>query len=153
MNKQIWLYLPNIQSGAMGNKIRIVLIEDDADDVELLQEALESRNVPFSMTLLKDGSAAISHFQQTEEFPDIVIMDFNLPRVHGREVIKKIRSNPRFSKTPILILSTSSSKEDIAYAYQVGADKYLVKPATVEAIRDTVNTILELARNTAFSVM
>lgn len=137
----------------MGDNLRIVLIEDDADDVELLQEALDARSVPYAMTLLKDGSAAISHFQHTEEFPDIVIMDFNLPRVHGREVIKKIRSNPRFSKTPILILSTSSSKEDIAYAYQVGADKYLVKPATVEAIRETVNTIIELAKNRSLSFM
>ncbi len=130
----------------MSKNLEIVLIEDDADDVELLQEALHSYKVGFSLTVIKDGSAALSFCESGAFLPDIIVMDFNLPRVHGREVIRSIRCNEKFAKVPILILSTSSSKEDIEYAYKVGADKYLVKPTTIEAIRDTIKTILQLAR-------
>jgi DNA-binding response OmpR family regulator len=136
----------------MSKKIRIVLIEDDTDDVELLQEALEKNSVSFEMTVLKDGSMAASYLEKVSALPHIIIMDFNLPRVHGREVISLIRANEKFANVPILILSTSSSREDIAFAYSAGADKYLVKPSTIEAIKETVCTILELANNkTTFS--
>lgn len=131
----------------MAGNLKIVLIEDDADDIELLQEALDGNNVSYSITILKDGSAAVSYFQQAREMPDIIVMDFNLPRVHGREVIRQIRLNTKFAKTPILILSTSSSREDIGYAYKVGANKYLVKPATLEAIQETVDTIVQMANH------
>jgi len=129
----------------MSNKIEIVLIEDDTDDVELLQEALDSRGVSYHITLLKDGSAAKTFLRKPHLVPDIVIMDFNLPRVHGREVIGCIRSNAQFSNVPILVLSTSSSKEDIAYAYEAGADQYLIKPSTIESINDTVRIIVQMA--------
>jgi DNA-binding response OmpR family regulator len=129
----------------MSKKLRIVLIEDDTDDVELLQDALDNHNVAYAMTVLKDGSAAAGFCETAEFLPDIIIMDFNLPKIHGREVVNIIRRKPRFANVPILILSTSSSKEDIAYAYRAGADKYLIKPATIESIQDTVKTIVELA--------
>lgn len=132
----------------MSNKIRILLIEDDVDDVELLQEALTSRNIPFLMNVIKDGSAAINFCDQGSDFfPDIIVMDFNLPRVHGRDVISKIRCNNRFANVPILVLSTSSAIEDKTYANKVGADRYLVKPATIEAIQETVDTIVGMVRN------
>ena len=129
----------------MSRNLRIILIEDDLDDVEILQDALVNNHVKFSMTVLKDGSAAIQFCTLAEFTPDIIIMDFNLPRVHGREVVKTIRSTPRFDATPILILSTSSSREDIAFAYNAGADKYLVKPTTLESINETVRVIVEMA--------
>jgi len=129
----------------MNRTLRIVLIEDDTDDVELLQDALDIRNIAYEMLLLKDGSAAASYCENTVSLPDIIIMDFNLPRVHGREVVNFIRCRKKFSNVPILILSTSSSKEDIAFAYKAGADKYLIKPSTIEAIQQTIDTILDLA--------
>ncbi len=136
----------------MSKEIKIVLIEDDVDDVELLQEALTSRNIPFVMNVIKDGSAAMNYCEETSDFlPDIIVMDFNLPRVHGREVIAKIRCNDKFSNVPILVLSTSSAKEDLAYANEIGADKYLVKPATIEAIQETVDTIVTMAKRRTFS--
>ena len=138
----------------MSRKIRILLIEDDIDDVDLLQEALESRNVPFVMNVIKDGSAAVNFCEESSEFLlDIIVMDFNLPRVHGREVITKIRCNGRFANVPILVLSTSSAIEDIAYANKVGADKYLVKPATIEAIQETVDTIVDMVKNRSLSAL
>jgi DNA-binding response OmpR family regulator len=138
----------------MNKKIRIVLIEDDMDDVELLHEALESRNVPFLMKVIKDGSAAITFCEEhTDFFPDIIVMDFNLPRVHGKDVIAKIRCNEKFAHVPILVLSTSSAIEDMAYANKAGADKYLVKPATIEAIQETVETIVSMVHSKSISAM
>lgn len=130
----------------MNRNLRIILIEDDIDDVEILQDALDHHHVKFTMTVLKDGSAAIQFCKRAEYTPDIIIMDFNLPRVHGREVVSMIRSTPQFNSTPILILSTSSSKEDISFAYGAGADRYLVKPTTLESINATVKVIIEMAK-------
>lgn len=126
-------------------KIQILLIEDDADDVELLQEALAENGVEYDMTVLKEGNEALSYLREDKQLPDIVIMDFNLPKVHGREVIREIRANPKFANIPVLILSTSSSSTDINYAFEAGATSYLVKPATIEAINQTVSTIVELS--------
>ncbi|HEX6914351.1 MAG TPA: response regulator [Chitinophagaceae bacterium] len=131
--------------------VNIVLIEDDVDDVDILQEALKDRKIPFEMRVIRDGSAAVEYIRSTTEQPEIIVMDFNLPRVHGREVVHKIRSTERFRKIPILILSTSSLEADIDYAYQAGASKYLVKPATLEAITETVETILRLTGRTIVS--
>jgi DNA-binding response OmpR family regulator len=128
----------------MSKEIRILLIEDDAEDVELLQDALDNNEVAYTMDILKDGSAAYEFCDKITFLPDIIIMDFNLPKIHGREVIKLIRCKSRFKNIPILILSTSSSKEDMEFAYKAGADKYLTKPATIESIKETVQTILQL---------
>jgi DNA-binding response OmpR family regulator len=129
----------------MSRKIQILLIEDDADDVELLQEALTDNGVDFQMTVIKDGNAAVNHFKEGGPLPDIVVMDFNLPKVHGRDVVREIRSNDRYKRVPVLILSTSSSATDINFAYEAGANNYLVKPATLEAINSTVTVIVDLA--------
>lgn len=133
--------------GVLMKKFSLVLIEDDADDVDILTDALDMNDIQYEITWLKDGSAAVSFFENSEMLPDIIVMDFNLPRVHGRELVNFIRSRKRLDPVPILILSTSSNSEDIAYAYRSGADKYLVKPATVEGIKETVSVILEMASN------
>lgn len=125
--------------------MKIFLIEDDPDDVELLQEALKSNGVNYTMDIARDGSAAIGYLHDGSVLPDLIILDFNLPKIHGREVIVEIKSNPEFVNIPLLILTTSSSKEDVDYAYKYGADKYLIKPATMEEIKNTVDIILQLA--------
>ena len=125
--------------------MKILLIEDDADDIELLQESLHSDGVTFTMDIVIDGSAAVDYVRSCTDCPDIIILDFNLPKVHGREVIKEIKSVAIFKNIPLLILTTSSAKEDIEYAYSHGADKYLVKPATVEQMRETVAVIVALS--------
>lgn len=135
----------------MSRTIRIVLIEDDADDVELLQDALDAHKIQYELTLIKDGSAAAQYCEKAVTLPDIIVMDFNLPKLHGREVVQLIRSRKKFSNVPILILSTSSSQEDIKYAYRAGADRYLIKPSTIEAIRETIQTIAELANTKVIS--
>jgi len=124
--------------------MRILLIEDDADDIELLQEALKNHAIAFDMEVIKDGKKALDHFRSSSVAPEIIILDLNLPKVHGRELIVEIKTGQTFKHIPLLILTTSSAKEDVEYAYKNGADKYLIKPSTIEKIRETVSIIVQL---------
>jgi DNA-binding response OmpR family regulator len=124
--------------------IKILLIEDDPDDVELLEESLKARQIEFKLEVLPDGSAAVSHIRTCGNCPHIIVLDFNLPKVHGREVLLEIKSASLFKNIPLLILTTSSLKEDQDYSYKNGADKYMVKPSTLEQINETVQAIVDL---------
>jgi DNA-binding response OmpR family regulator len=126
--------------------MKILLIEDDLDDIELLQDALTARNVLYKIQTIKDGEDAIEYIRASQDLPDIIILDFNLPKVHGREVILEVKSDRSFREVPLLILTTSSAQEDIAYAYAHGADQYIVKPTSVEKMNEMVDSIVELSR-------
>jgi DNA-binding response OmpR family regulator len=125
--------------------LKIFLIEDDTDDIELLQDALNRHSITYDMHSVKDGGEALEYIRIVSEAPDIIILDMNLPKVHGRDIIPVIKSSDHFKHVPLLILTTSSSTDDIDYAYKNGANKYLQKPATVEGIRETIEIIVELA--------
>jgi CheY-like chemotaxis protein len=126
-------------------ELRILLIEDDNDDIELIQDALNDNHVHNSMHVIKDGGNVSGYLQNAQDVPDIIVMDFNLPKVHGRDILKNIRRTELFKNIPIVILTTSSSQTDIDYSYKEGASKYLIKPNTTEGFRAVVKTIQELA--------
>jgi CheY-like chemotaxis protein len=126
-------------------ELRILLIEDDNDDIELIQDALNDNQVHNSMHVIKDGGNVSGYLQNAQDVPDIIVMDFNLPKVHGRDILKNIRRTELFKNIPIVILTTSSSQTDIDYSYKEGASKYLIKPNTTEGFRAVVKTIQELA--------
>ena len=126
--------------------MKIFLIEDDLDDVELLEDALQTHNVDYELDIAKDGSAAIAYIRNCEKVPDIIVLDFNLPKIHGKEVLIEIKSAASFKNIPLLILTTSSAKEDIEYSYKHGANKYLIKPTSIQQIRDTIDVIRELTK-------
>ncbi|MBC7851755.1 MAG: response regulator [Chitinophagaceae bacterium] len=130
----------------MSGNLKILLIEDDLDDVELLEEALKTHSVSYSIEVITDGSDALNHIKSSDARPDIVILDLNLPKVHGRQLILELKSSKVHQDIPLLILTTSSAKEDIDYSYSNGADKFLIKPTTLEKIKETVDTILSLTR-------
>ncbi|MBL7712725.1 MAG: response regulator [Chitinophagaceae bacterium] len=125
--------------------IKILLVEDDLDDVELLEDALRDHNVAYEAAILHDGSAAVEYIRACTSCPDLVILDFNLPKVHGRQLILELKATASFKQIPLLILTTSSAKEDIDYAYQNGADKYLIKPTSMAQVKELVDEIVRLA--------
>lgn len=125
--------------------IKILLIEDDGDDVELLQEALNTNNVHYEMEVLNDGSEAIEFVKNCSKYPHIIVMDYNLPKVHGKEVLKQIKATTLLKDIPLVVLTTSSSKTDMEYAYEMGADKFLIKPITLAEMKITTNTIQNIA--------
>jgi CheY-like chemotaxis protein len=126
------------------NMMNILLVEDDPDDVELLLEALHDNDVKFRIESIKEGDKVLPYLQMCKIFPDIIILDLNLPKMHGREVLISLKSST-FSHIPIVILTTSSSKEDKEFCLKSGADKFLSKPSTVEGFNQTVLAITQIA--------
>lgn len=129
--------------------VKILLIEDDLDDVELLSEALKDSGIACQLDVINDGDEAIQHIRNCSNYPDLVILDFNLPKVHGRDILLEIKSLNYFKNIPLLILTTSSAQEDIDYAHKNGANKYLIKPTNTEQIQNICQAILELTAKTA----
>jgi CheY-like chemotaxis protein len=129
----------------MGRILKILLIEDDNDDIEIIQDALQDNGVQCQVHVIKDGGLVSGYLHTACETPDIIVMDFNLPKVHGREILKQIKLTENFKTIPLIILTTSSSQDDISYSYREGASRYLIKPTTIVGINAVVEVIKELA--------
>jgi DNA-binding response OmpR family regulator len=131
----------------MPAKIKIFLIEDDQDDREFLEVALNDNSVDYELDYISRGDQILHWLETTTSKPDIIIMDLNLPKLHGKEVICRIKESSRFKDVPFLVLTTSSSAEDKAYCLDKGADRFISKPADVEGFASLVKTIRELANS------
>ncbi len=129
----------------MSANINILLIEDDQDDIELLQEALRENGVNARFEVLMQGNRIVSWLEQPSMMPDVVIMDLNLPKMHGREVLQLIKEQQRFQHVPVMVLTTSSQEEEKRYCLEHGASYFKSKPATNEGFVDLVKTILKMA--------
>jgi CheY-like chemotaxis protein len=127
-------------------KIRILLIEDDTDDIELLKDAFEQNDVNCSIDVVMEGDKAIPFLENIPSLPDVIVMDFNLPKLHGREILSQIRASKNFSTIPLMVLTTSASQDDIRYAFSMGANKFITKPNTMEGFNNTVEAIVSLVR-------
>jgi DNA-binding response OmpR family regulator len=132
----------------MPEKIKILLIEDDQDDVEFLKVALTDNKVDFKMETLMRGDLIINWLEKTKLLPDIIIMDLNLPKLHGREVLCKIKEKKEFKDIPLLVLTTSSSLEDKEYCLTHGADRFFTKPSTTEGFSELARSITSIAKIT-----
>jgi CheY-like chemotaxis protein len=126
----------------MSTNLRILLIEDDADDIELLEEALTDNKISYELDVIMQGDKVVPYLDKCNIFPDIIILDFNIPKLHGREILKIIKTSGTFKKIPLIVLTTSKAKEDIDYALSYGADHFITKPTTIVDFNITVNTIV-----------
>lgn len=127
-------------------KIMILLIEDDIDDVELLKEALTNTNISYTIEVIMEGDKVAPYLENQHVTPDIIVMDLNLPKTDGREIMKHIKAKDKFKNIPLIVLSTSSSKEDIDYSYLMGVDKFITKPITMDGWDETGLTIIQLSQ-------
>lgn len=105
----------------------VLLVEDDPDDVFFLQEAFKAADWEGSLRVARDGEEALARLNG-ESLPDLMLLDLKLPRVSGLEVLERCRKDARLRTIPIVVLTSSQSNEDIARAYALGANSYLVKP-------------------------
>jgi CheY-like chemotaxis protein len=128
------------------NQLSILLVEDDPDDVELMQEALKSAGVDYTLETISQGDKVIPHLELCKKFPNVIVLDLNIPRLHGREVLHLIRSSERFKGIPIAILTTASSQKEKEYCMSAGADTFLTKPSTVGGFNETISTIVSIAK-------
>jgi CheY-like chemotaxis protein len=129
----------------MKESLKVLLIEDDMDDVELLKEAFADNKVEYEMEVIMEGDRVKPFLQNAEFIPSIIIMDLNLPKTDGKEILKDIKSTDAFKAIPLIVFSTSSSKEDIEYAYSLGANKFITKPTTIAGWNETIEVIVHLA--------
>src|SRR5690242_17158503 len=93
--------------------ITILLVEDDADDIELLKKALDDNGVNYTLDEITSGDGVLRFLKTHKRVPDIIVMDLNLPKVHGKEVLREIKNDERYKSVPLLVLTTSKSQEDI----------------------------------------
>lgn len=120
----------------MRQQAKILLIEDNEGDVLLIKEALQEAKINCEMEIAKDGSEAIRILNELSQkkninLPDLILLDINLPKKNGHEVLASIKKNLFLKKIPVIVLSTSSFDSDIEKAYELHANCYIVKPLGV----------------------
>ncbi len=127
--------------------MQIVLVEDNEGDVFLVRRALNQNSVPYEMRLARNGEDALRIVAENEnghgQRPDIFVLDLNLPRLGGGQVLERIRSNPIFKDVPVIILTSSDSSRDRARALELGADRYFCKPTDLRSFMDLGRVIQE----------
>lgn len=122
--------------------IHILLIEDSEGDIILTQKALQSGKLHIKLDIVRDGEQAIEYLQAHQETPpDLVLLDLNLPRVSGHEVLKFIKTTNIHKSIPVIVLTTSESEKDITKTYNNYANGYIVKPINVQQFFEVVNQI------------
>jgi CheY-like chemotaxis protein len=127
------------------NILNILLVEDDQDDVELMQDALKDNGVQFKMDVVRQGDKVLPFLKMCKNFPSIILLDLNLPKMHGREVLSRIKLSEDFRHIPIAILTTSSTQAEKEFCLSAGASHFLTKPSTVEGFNKTIQQILRIA--------
>lgn len=117
--------------------MNILIIEDNAGDITLLRRALDNKRLGGTLTVVRDGASALDIADTIDSLPDavcpdLVILDLNLPKVDGREILKRFRASMRLSRAPILVLSSSRDERDKVSALSMGASEYLHKSLDLE---------------------
>lgn len=139
----------------MDSDIQILLVEDNPGDVRLTVEALRGAKVANELHVVSDGESAIDYLRQRGQYvdairPDIVLLDLNLPRMEGREVLADIKADEELAKIPIIVLTSSSADEDIQQAYALHANCFVTKPVDftefIEAVRSLEGFWLKIVR-------
>ena len=126
--------------------IKILLVEDNSGDIMLTKEALADAKIHNEVEVCKDGQSAITYLMKTAKddasaLPDIILLDVNLPKRNGHEVLMSIKSESALRHIPVIMLTTSSAPSDITKAYQHHVNCYIVKPVDASKFIDVVTSI------------
>jgi chemotaxis family two-component system response regulator Rcp1 len=139
-----------------GRPVEILLVEDNAGDVRLTREALKDGKVLNNLNVVVDGVDAMDFLRRDGQYmwtarPDVILLDLNLPKKDGREVLAEIKADPTLKRIPVVVLTTSEAEKDILQAYDLHANSYIVKPVdfdqfirVMESIEDFWLTIVKL---------
>jgi CheY-like chemotaxis protein len=128
--------------------IEVLLVEDDPGDVLMTQEAFEEHKLRNNLTVVTDGDAALAYLRREGEYedavpPDLILLDLNLPRRDGREVLAEIKKDERLGRIPVVVLTTSQADEDILRSYELHANAYVTKPVDFDRFIAVVRQIDE----------
>jgi CheY-like chemotaxis protein len=131
---------------AIDRAIEVLLVEDNLGDVELTTLALEESRLSIHLSVVGDGAAALEFLQHQKTYvnaphPDLILLDLNLPKKSGYEVLAAIKNDEALKRIPVLVLTTSQSEEDILRAYNLYASGYISKPARFDRFVQVVQSI------------
>lgn len=145
-------------TAAEARPIEVLLVEDDPGDELMTREAFEDNKIGNTLHVVRDGMEALDFLYRRGEFtdaptPDLVLLDLNLPKYDGRQVLEQIKSDPDLSHVPVVVLTTSSAEEDILRSYKLHANAYVTKPvdldqfiAAIRQIDEFFVTVVKLPR-------
>ena len=126
----------------------ILLVEDNKADIRLIEEALKNSSIAYQMVTARDGVDAMSYLRQEGEYvnalrPDLIVLDLNLPKKDGREVLGEIKTDPKLKRIPVIVLTTSSNEDDIHQSYDLNANCYITKSRNLSQLFAIVKQIEE----------
>lgn len=126
--------------------IEILLVEDSTADVRLTQEALKEAKVRNTLNVVDDGVKAMAYLQKKGEYasavrPDLILLDLNLPKKGGREVLEEIKNDPSLKRIPVVVLTVSRAEEDVLHTYNLHANCYITKPVDFPKFMDVIKSI------------
>jgi chemotaxis family two-component system response regulator Rcp1 len=130
----------------IGRPIEILLVEDNPGDIRLTREGLKEGRIFNNLSVVEDGVEAMAFLRREGEYadaphPDLILLDLNLPKKDGREVLKEIKSDPKLRRIPVVILTTSRAEEDIMGTYDQHANCYIIKPVDFDQFVNVVKSI------------
>ncbi len=126
--------------------IDILLVEDNPADIDLTKEAFEECKFANNLHIVSDGENALAFLRKESNFrdkprPDLILLDLNLPKIDGREILVEIKNDDKLKQIPVVILTTSESKEDITEMYKLHANCYITKPVDINQFIKIVQSI------------
>nr|WP_199299082.1 response regulator [Trichocoleus sp. FACHB-46] len=124
------------------------MVEDNRADIRLIEEALKNSNVPHQVVAVRNGMDAMAFLRQEGEYvdaprPDLILLDLNLPRKDGREVLAEIKADPNLKRIPVVVLTTSRNEEDISQSYDLHVNCYITKSRNLSQLFQIVKGIEE----------
>ncbi|WP_406155064.1 response regulator [Streptomyces sp. NBC_00882] len=128
------------------NPIDVLLVEDDPGDELMTREAFEDNKIGNTLHVVRDGEEALDFLYRRGDHtdapqPDLILLDLNLPKYDGRQVLEKIKSDPELSHIPVVVLTTSAAEEDILRSYKLHANAYVTKPVDLDQFIAAVRQI------------
>ncbi len=119
-------------------EIEVLLVEDNASDVELTLRALQKRNLANRVVVARDGVEALQLLERAESPPKVVLLDLKLPKLSGLEVLRRLKSDERTKRIPVVVLTSSHEEPDVEESYRLGVNSYIVKPVAFESFASAV---------------
>ena len=125
---------------------RVLLVEDNEADVRLTREALREPGPPVRLSSVPDGEQALAFLRRKDGYadaqrPDLVLLDLNLPRKNGLEVLEEMRADEQLRRIPVIVLTSSAARQDVEDSYARGANAFVVKPQDLDAFMDLIESI------------
>lgn len=129
--------------------VTILMVDDDQDDCLLVKEAFEENRLPIDLRFIEDGESLMDYLYRRGQYsdealsprPGLILLDLNMPRKDGREALREIRSDPQLRTIPVIVLTTSKEEKEVYRSYDLGANSFITKPVTFEALVEIVRLI------------